>query len=149
MSCLTLDIEIAEPILLELDVDNGIIINTVQSGPSGPSGLRVELRSWGAYIQWRYVGQSTWTNLLLISDIETDPVVGAINGIIKADGLGNISSATPNIDYQSAASTGERSTAVDSGSFGQISITDDYMYVCTKTGTAGNAIWKKVVMFQT
>ena len=30
---------------------------------------------------------------------ETDPVVGAINGIVKADGAGNISAATPGTDY--------------------------------------------------
>ena len=45
--------------------------------------------------------------------------------------------------------TGAKSSAIDAGTFGDISLTDDYMYVCTQTGTAGNAIWKKVVMFQT
>jgi len=30
---------------------------------------------------------------------ETDPIVGAINGIPKADGAGNISTATPGTDY--------------------------------------------------
>ena len=44
---------------------------------------------------------------------------------------------------------GERSSATDAGTFGNMSLTDDYMYVCTQTGTAGNAIWKKMVMFQT
>ena len=30
---------------------------------------------------------------------ETDPIVGAITGIVKADGAGNISAATPGTDY--------------------------------------------------
>lgn len=37
---------------------------------------------------------------------ETDPVVGAINGIVKADGAGNISAAVANTDYQSALTFG-------------------------------------------
>ena len=31
---------------------------------------------------------------------ETDPIVGAVNGIVKADGAGNIAGATPGTDYQ-------------------------------------------------
>ena len=36
---------------------------------------------------------------VLTSYTETDPVVGAINGIVKADGNGNISAATAGTDY--------------------------------------------------
>lgn len=35
----------------------------------------------------------------LSSYTETDPVVGAVNGIVKADGAGNISAATAGTDY--------------------------------------------------
>lgn len=34
-----------------------------------------------------------------IPDYETDPIVGVINGIVKADGMGNISAAVAGIDY--------------------------------------------------
>ena len=44
---------------------------------------------------------------------------------------------------------GAKSSAVDAGSFGDISVTDDYTYFCVKTGSAGNAIWKKSIMFLT
>lgn len=44
---------------------------------------------------------------------------------------------------------GARSSANDAGTFGDISITDDYAYFCVQSGSAGNAIWKKTVMFQT
>ena len=43
---------------------------------------------------------------------------------------------------------GEKYTSTDAGIVGEISITDDYLYVCVKTGTTGNAIWKKAPMFQ-
>lgn len=44
---------------------------------------------------------------------------------------------------------GARSSATDAGTFGDISLTDDYTYFCVKSGSAGNAIWKKSVMFIT
>lgn len=37
---------------------------------------------------------------------ETDPVVGAVNGIVKADGAGNISVAVSGTDYQSPLTSG-------------------------------------------
>ncbi len=37
---------------------------------------------------------------------ETDPVVGAVTGIVKADGSGNISAAVADIDYQSVPAEG-------------------------------------------
>lgn len=33
------------------------------------------------------------------SSAETDPIVGAVTGIVKADGAGNISAATAGVDY--------------------------------------------------
>lgn len=44
---------------------------------------------------------------------------------------------------------GEKSSATDAGTIGQISLGDDYLYVCTRSGTAGNAIWKKALLFLT
>jgi predicted phage tail protein len=40
---------------------------------------------------------SQWENVASIT--ETDPVVGAVSGIVKADGAGNISAATAGVDY--------------------------------------------------
>jgi hypothetical protein len=45
--------------------------------------------------------------------------------------------------------TGPKSSAIDAGEFGWVSLTDDYAYWCVKTGEAGFAIWKKTVMFAT
>ena len=44
---------------------------------------------------------------------------------------------------------GAKSSATDAGTISDISITDDYIYWCVKTGTAGNAIWKRAVVFAT
>jgi len=44
---------------------------------------------------------------------------------------------------------GEKSSAVDPGTFGEASLSDDYLFLCVKTGTAGNAIWKKTSLHQT
>lgn len=69
MTDITLNIQLAEPILLELAVDDGIQINTVKAGPPGANGLSVELQSTVDYIQWRYVGQTEWTNLIALADL--------------------------------------------------------------------------------
>lgn len=45
-------------------------------------------------------------------------------------------------------SEGDKYSDTDAGALGQISITDDYMYFCVKSGTAGNAIWKKSPLFK-
>lgn len=45
--------------------------------------------------------------------------------------------------------TGAKSSATDAGTAGDISLTDDYIYFCVQTGSAGNAIWKKAVVFAT
>jgi len=44
---------------------------------------------------------------------------------------------------------GEKKTGVDAGTIGQMSITDDYLYICVLSGEIGIAIWKKSVLFAT
>jgi hypothetical protein len=50
----------------------------------------------------------------LTSYTETDPVVGAITGIVKADGAGNISAAVAGTDYATAAQGALADTALQS-----------------------------------
>ena len=45
--------------------------------------------------------------------------------------------------------TGPKSSALDAGEFGWVSLADDYCYWCVLTGAAGSAIWKKTVLFAT
>ncbi len=49
----------------------------------------------------------------LTSYTETDPVVGAINGIVKADGAGNISAAVAGTDYLSSVTFSD----IDAGAY--------------------------------
>ncbi len=44
---------------------------------------------------------------------------------------------------------GEKQSAIHAGKFGEMSLSDDYLFLCVKTGTAGNAIWKKTSLHQT
>ena len=46
-------------------------------------------------------------------------------------------------------SEGAKTSATDAGTFGQMSLTDDYLFVCVRTGEAGSAIWKKTSINQT
>lgn len=43
---------------------------------------------------------------------------------------------------------GDKSSATDAGTVKDVSLGDDYLYICTTTGTAGNAIWKKTPLFK-
>ncbi|MCX6223156.1 MAG: hypothetical protein NTV01_00120 [Bacteroidia bacterium] len=45
--------------------------------------------------------------------------------------------------------SGEKKTGVDEGYYRQFSMTDDYLYICVAEGAAGEAIWKKTLLFQT
>jgi len=41
-----------------------------------------------------------------VNAVEADPIVGAVTGIVKADGAGNISAATEDTDYQGVLAEG-------------------------------------------
>lgn len=45
--------------------------------------------------------------------------------------------------------TGVKSSSLDAGTVGEISIENDFIYVCVQAGIAGSAIWKKAVLFTT
>ena len=62
------------------------------------------------------------TNTYLTSYTETDPVVGAISGIVKADGGGNISAATAGTDYLTPSGDGSALTGVSSEAFKTIAV---------------------------
>ena len=49
--------------------------------PIGLDGRAVELRRSGAYIQWRYVGDENWTNILPLVDIKGDQGIQGIQGV--------------------------------------------------------------------
>ena len=58
---------------------------------------------------------ATDANKKLVSVNETDPVVGAINGIVKANGAGVISAAVAGTDYQAPINMQKGNTAISWG----------------------------------
>lgn len=104
MSCVTIQLDIAQPILLTLVVDNGFCII-----PDQVPGL--------------------------------EPLFLASEAFKFEDG------DKARLDSLGAAKEGDRYSSVNAGVLGETSITDDYFYVCVKTGVAGSAIWKKTILF--
>ena len=72
---------------------------------------------------------------------------------LKGDGtLDNnayaLSNHTHDEVYQSIMGTGVKITGQDAGTFGHMSLTDDFVFLCVLSGDSSTAIWKKVVLFQ-
>jgi hypothetical protein len=44
---------------------------------------------------------------------------------------------------------GSKNSSTDPGTLFQMSIDDDYLYMCVAAGSAGHARWKRTVLFQT
>jgi len=44
---------------------------------------------------------------------------------------------------------GERITGVHAGIFKEMSLTDDYVYICVVGGDSNTAIWKRFILFKT
>jgi hypothetical protein len=54
-----------------------------------------------------------------------------------------------NTHWQAATATfyvpyGSKQSSIDAGQVGELSVDDDYMYVCVISGGAGSATWKKI-----
>ena len=80
---------------------------------SGVATATSFVKSGGTSTQFLKADGSVDTNTYLTSYTETDPVVGAVNGIVKADGAGNISAATAGTDYLTPSGDGSSLTNVD------------------------------------
>lgn len=53
----------------------------IPEGDPGNDGREVEFQSNGTYIQWRYVGEATWTDLVLLSTLKGDTGATGPQGI--------------------------------------------------------------------
>jgi hypothetical protein len=51
------------------DSSAAILNFTIPTGAAGQNGAAVELQATATHVQWRYVGGSTWTNLVALSAI--------------------------------------------------------------------------------
>ena len=45
--------------------------------------------------------------------------------------------------------TGAKQTGADPGILNELSLTDDYLYICVKSGDENTAVWKKAILYQT
>lgn len=87
-------ISIAQPggRLIRIKVGKGEPGSTGLTGPAGADGTmgtdgrEVEMQNNGTYIQWRYVGDVSWTNLIAISTLEGTDGTDGVDGIMGADG---------------------------------------------------------------
>ena len=53
----------------------------VTSGGGGGDGREIELRNNGLFIQWRYVGDVSWIDLVALSELEGPQGIQGIQGI--------------------------------------------------------------------
>lgn len=50
-----------------------IPVGETSEGTPGADGREVALRASGGYIQWQYVGETSWTNLIALSELTGEP----------------------------------------------------------------------------
>lgn len=68
--------------------------------------------------------------------------LGALNQLLSSDGSDLVwRNDTAFLQWVTAPAT-----KTSAGIAGQIAYSSNYLYICTKTGTEGNAAWKRIAM---
>jgi len=93
-----------------LDVDGHTDLDNVTI--AGVVTATTLVKSGGTSSQFLKADGTVDSSTYLTSYTETDPVVGAVNGIVKADGAGNISAASAGTDYLTPSGNGSSLTNV-------------------------------------
>ena len=73
--------------------DSTLLVDAVNSNI--PKAVVEDSANWDTAFGWGDHSTASY----LTSYTETDPIVGAVNGIVKADGAGNITAAVAGTDY--------------------------------------------------
>lgn len=119
-------LSVTQPEQITLEVSSGFSVAPGSSdGVDGEDGREVELRNNGTQIQWRYVGDPSWTDIISLSEI---------TGADGEDGNGYRGTWEPG-----TYAVGDLVNHILSGV--------EYMFVCTTAGTSatpafGSADWK-------
>jgi len=105
------------PVLDNLDLSQSGIVNAVSIGVTNVHATGIVtattlVKSGGLSSQFLKADGSVDSSAYLTSYTETDPVVGAINGIVKANGSGTISAATAGTDYLTPTGDGSGLTSL-------------------------------------
>ena len=103
-----------------LTITDPIYINTIEGTPNTDILLTIEPPHYIGVVDSEVI------------QVETDPV---FQGWLEA---------SPPLYI----SFGDKSSATDEGILNSISLGDDYVYFCTVSGTAGNAVWKRTPLFK-
>ncbi len=72
--------------LVDLKGDKGDDGQDGQDGNDGVDGREIELQKGIDYVQWRYVGEAIWNDLILISELKGDAGADGADGQDGADG---------------------------------------------------------------
>ncbi len=102
--------------------DNTLKFNTTSTGAvvTGSLTATTIVKSGGSSSQFLKADGSVDTSTYLTSFTETDPIVGAINGIVKANGSGTISAAVAGTDYLTPTGDGSGLTGIAGTAFSNI-----------------------------
>lgn len=77
-------------------------------GPSGSDGREIELRNSGVAIQWRYVGQEQWTDLVHLSEITGEKGADGLDGKAATINIGTVETG----DVASVTNVGTATDAI-------------------------------------
>ena len=127
---------------------------TVYNGDSIDHTVTLYLDNNGTQrIIWR--GVVTASGTLLLSQL-TSMAAGAAGEGLSPGGLeGEYFIKNSGTDYDASwgklriSQEGSKSSSSSSGMLGELSVDDDFIYICVSAGTAGSATWKRFQLHQT
>ena len=112
-------------------------------GPSTPIAVFVKLAAFTANTILAAETASEPSARVIVEDRIVGRKAGGNIGALTAAEVRTILNVSPEMEYAT------KNSSTDAGTIGGRAYDDDYEYTCTKTGTAGNAIWKKSPMLNT
>jgi len=118
--------------------DNTLKFNTTSTGAvvTGSLTATTIVKSGGSSSQFLKADGSVDTSTYLTSFTETDPIVGAINGIVKANGSGTISAAVAGTDYLTPTGDGSGLTNLPSAGVSTSSTNIQATWLVTSNGSS-------------
>lgn len=144
------------------DSPTGVEINVAQAGKAEYSGTTGYIQYQNGEVYWTapdgetYVVDSLsalWGHIQGTLTDQADLVAALATKAEVVHAHDDLYYTESEVDAKLSAmvefTTGAKKTGIDSGTFGEISITDDYAYFCVLGGVAGVAKWKKVPLFNT
>lgn len=110
-------------ITIDVDSETG----NVAISTDGTSGREIQLQSNGIHIQWKYTDETTWNNLIALSELKGDIGVDGFSPIATVSKTGGI--ATITITDKNGTTT---ATVIDGNGEGGGGGTTDYNYLSNK-----------------